>query len=212
MHGPGRHTPPRCGSPCGHFGVDVSIPLRCGGRWRSGLAGEAELNAARTSNVGVGLMLTGPVWVPAAGTTGAEAVAADCVKPTGVQRIVFSARKYPNVRRHYRARFGAAGPAAWWSTVAGRMPDANERCATSRRVRASTATSTPQRSAGAAGRGSRVAATRAAGRPMCATCPAPRTDHTARPSETDSNHSATAPASATCSADSLLRGEPLLRG
>src|SRR5918999_1841241 len=36
------------------------------------------------------------------GDTGAEAGAAECVRPTGLQRIVFSAQKYPNVRRHFR--------------------------------------------------------------------------------------------------------------
>jgi hypothetical protein len=37
-----------------------------------------------------------------AGTTGAEVDATQCVRPTGVKRIEFSARKYPNVRRHFR--------------------------------------------------------------------------------------------------------------
>jgi hypothetical protein len=147
------------------------------------------------------LILTGLAWVPAGATT----------RPTRPRRSACgraACSASPSARASTRtcgatsgARCGAAGLAAWWSTVAGRMPDANERCGTSRRVRVSTATSTRQRSAGAADRGWSVAATRAAGRPMCATCPAPRTDRTARRSETDSNASATALASATCSAD-----------
>jgi hypothetical protein len=51
--------------------------------------------------ISVVLVLAGLVWVPA-GTTGADARAAKCMRPSGVQRIVFSARKYPNVRRHFR--------------------------------------------------------------------------------------------------------------
>jgi hypothetical protein len=162
----------------------------------------------RTRIIAAALILAGLVWVPA-GSTATDAGTAECVTPSGVQRIVFSAQKFPNVRRHFGARFGAAGPAGWSSIVEGRTRDANECCAISRRVRVSTATSTPQRLAGGAGRGWSVVATRAAGRPMCATCPALRTDHTARRSETDSNTSATAPAFATCSADSLLRGAAL---
>jgi hypothetical protein len=34
--------------------------------------------------------------------TEAEVGAASCVKPGAVQRLVFSAAKYPNVRRHFR--------------------------------------------------------------------------------------------------------------
>ena len=49
--------------------------------------------------------LAGLVWVPL-GTTGANAGpdtgAAACVKPSTVQRLVFSAQKYPNIRRHFR--------------------------------------------------------------------------------------------------------------
>jgi hypothetical protein len=89
------------------------------------------------------------------------------------------------------------------------MPAATECCGISRRVRVSTATSIPQRLAGGAARGWSVGETRAAGRPMCATCPALRTDRTARRSETDSTPSATAPALATCSADSLFRAAPV---
>jgi hypothetical protein len=59
--------------------------------------------------IAVGLVLAGLVWVPA-GTTGAEAGAAECVRPTGVQRIEFSARKYPNVRRHFRGALRRGWP------------------------------------------------------------------------------------------------------
>jgi hypothetical protein len=86
-----------------------------------------------------------------------------------------------------REQASGAGPAAWWSIVEGRMPDANECYGISRHARVSIGTSTPQRLAGAAGLGWSVVATRAAGRPMCATCRALRTDHTARRLETGSS-------------------------
>src|SRR5688572_9027321 len=56
----------------------------------------------RTPIAAAALMLIGPVWVPAA-TTATDAGPAECVRPSGVQRIVFSAQKFPNVRRHFRA-------------------------------------------------------------------------------------------------------------
>jgi hypothetical protein len=68
------------------------------------------VNPARTSLVAVGLVVAGLVWVPAAGSTQAELGAAECVRPTGVQRIVFSARKYPNVRRHFRGALRRGWP------------------------------------------------------------------------------------------------------
>jgi hypothetical protein len=55
----------------------------------------------RTPIITAALILTGLVWVPAA-TTATDAGPAECVKPSGVQRIVFSAQKFPNVRRHFR--------------------------------------------------------------------------------------------------------------
>jgi hypothetical protein len=88
------------------------------------------------------------------------------------------------------------------------MPAASEHCATSRYARGSTGTSTRQRWGEGAARGLSVVATRAAGRPTCATCRALRTDHTARRSETDLNVSATAPDSATYSVDQVC-GAPL---
>ena len=63
----------------------------------------------RKAIIAVGLMLAGGVCVPA-GTTGAGADAAGCVRPTGVQRIVFSAREYPNVRRHFRGALRRGWP------------------------------------------------------------------------------------------------------
>jgi hypothetical protein len=51
--------------------------------------------------IAFGLILAALVWTPAQ-DTGAGAGRADCVRPSGVQRIVFSARKYPNVRRRFR--------------------------------------------------------------------------------------------------------------
>jgi long-subunit acyl-CoA synthetase (AMP-forming) len=63
----------------------------------------------RAPMIAVGLVLAGLVWVPT-GTTEAEAGAAECVRPTGVQRIVFSAQKYPNVRRHFRGALRRGWP------------------------------------------------------------------------------------------------------
>lgn len=34
--------------------------------------------------------------------TSAVPAGAACERPTGVQRLVFSAAKYPNIRRHFR--------------------------------------------------------------------------------------------------------------
>jgi len=56
-----------------------------------------------------GMALAGLTSVPAR-TTGADAGAAECVRPTGVQRIVFSAREYPNVRRHFRGALRRGWP------------------------------------------------------------------------------------------------------
>jgi hypothetical protein len=72
-----------------------------GARGRTNGAEPTDLNAVRTPIIAVSLVLAGLVWVPA-GTTGAETGAAECVRPTGMQRIEFSASKYPNVRRHFR--------------------------------------------------------------------------------------------------------------
>jgi hypothetical protein len=44
------------------------------------------------------------------GDTGAEAGAAGCVRPTSLQRIVFSAEEYPNVRRHFRGALRRGWP------------------------------------------------------------------------------------------------------
>jgi hypothetical protein len=124
---------------------------------------------------------------------------------------VFSAREYPNVRRHFRGALRRGWP---------RRLVLNRRGADARRERAlrdvptregSIATSTPQPLAAAAGPGWSVVATRAAGRPTCAMCPAPRTDRTARRSEADSSVSATGPAFAMCSADSASYPLPTTR-
>jgi hypothetical protein len=53
----------------------------------------------RTRIIAAALILNGLLWVPA-GTPATDAGTADCVRPSGVQRIVFSAQKFPNVRRH----------------------------------------------------------------------------------------------------------------
>jgi hypothetical protein len=59
--------------------------------------------------IGVGLVLAGLIWVPA-GITGTDAGAAECVRPSGVERIVFSAEAYPNVRRHSRGALRRGWP------------------------------------------------------------------------------------------------------
>ena len=63
----------------------------------------------RTPITAAALMLIGLVWVPAA-TTATHAGPAECVRPSGVQRIAFSARKYPNVRRHFRGALRRGWP------------------------------------------------------------------------------------------------------
>jgi Deoxyribonuclease NucA/NucB len=42
--------------------------------------------------------------------SGTASVPATCLLPAGVQRIVFSARRYPNVRRHFRAALRRGEP------------------------------------------------------------------------------------------------------
>jgi long-subunit acyl-CoA synthetase (AMP-forming) len=106
----------------------------------------------RAAIIAFALILTGLVWVPA-GTTAPDAGTAECVGPSGMQRIVFSAQKFPNVRRHFRGALRRGWPRRLVVIVEGRTPDANERCAISRPVKVSTATSTPQRLAGATGQG-----------------------------------------------------------
>ena len=56
------------------------------------------------------LMLTGLVWVPPGANTATDARLAECVRPSGVQRIAFSGRKYPNVRRHLRGALRRGWP------------------------------------------------------------------------------------------------------
>jgi hypothetical protein len=158
--------------------------------------------AMRTPIIAAALILTGLVWVPAP-TIATDAGPAECVRPSGVQRIMFSPQKSPNVRRHFRGAVRRGWP---------RRLVVNRRGADGRRERVlqdiptrgvSIVTSTPQRLAGGAGPGWSAVATRAAGRPTCATCRALGTDLTAQRLETGSNPSATAPAFATCSADSM---------
>jgi hypothetical protein len=55
----------------------------------------------RTPIIAAALILTGLLWVPAA-TTATDAGPAECMRRSEVQRIVFSAQKFPNVRRHFR--------------------------------------------------------------------------------------------------------------
>jgi hypothetical protein len=63
----------------------------------------------RTPIIAAALMLIGLVWVPAA-TTATDAGPAECARPSGVQRIVFSAQKFPNVRRHFRGALRRGWP------------------------------------------------------------------------------------------------------
>jgi hypothetical protein len=55
----------------------------------------------RTPIIAAALILTGLDWVPAA-TTAGDTGPAECVRPSAVRRTVFSAQKFPNVRRHFR--------------------------------------------------------------------------------------------------------------
>jgi hypothetical protein len=63
----------------------------------------------RTRITAAALILAGLAWMPA-GTTAPAAGPAECVRPSGVQRIAFSARKYPNVRRHFRGALRRGWP------------------------------------------------------------------------------------------------------
>ena len=63
----------------------------------------------RTPIIAAVLVLTGLVWLPD-GTTATDSGSAECVKPSGVQRIVFSAQKFPNVLRHFRGAAGRGWP------------------------------------------------------------------------------------------------------
>jgi hypothetical protein len=63
----------------------------------------------RTRIIATTLILAGFVWVPA-GTTSTDAGAAECVRASGLQRIVFSAHKFPNVRRHFRGALRRGWP------------------------------------------------------------------------------------------------------
>jgi hypothetical protein len=62
----------------------------------------------RTPIIAAALILTGLVWLPAA-TTAADAGPAECVRPSGVQRIMFSTQKFP-VRRHVRGALRRGWP------------------------------------------------------------------------------------------------------
>src|SRR5918992_1915033 len=59
--------------------------------------------------IAAALMLIGLVLVPTA-TTATDAGPAECVRPSGVQRFVFSAQKFPNVRRHLRGALRRGWP------------------------------------------------------------------------------------------------------
>ena len=158
--------------------------------------------AMRIRIIAAGLILLGFGWVPA-GTSATDVRSAQCVRPSGAQGIAFSGRKFLNVRRHFRGAVRRGWP---------RRLVVNRRGADARRERVLRDIPTregfdrdeyPPRLAEGVAQGWSVVTTRAAGRPTCATCPALRTAHTARRSETDSSSSATAPAFATCSADSF---------
>ena len=42
------------------------------------------------------------LWPAATSATAPGLAASQCVRPAGVQRLVFSATEYPNIRRHFR--------------------------------------------------------------------------------------------------------------
>jgi hypothetical protein len=56
----------------------------------------------RKTLTALALVFIGVASVPAADTAAETLGAGECVRPTGVQRIVFSAEEYPTVRRHFR--------------------------------------------------------------------------------------------------------------
>src|ERR671914_637704 len=102
--------------------------------------------------IAAALILAALVWLPA-GTTATDAGQAGCVRPSAVQRIVFSAKKYQNGHRHSRGARRRGWP---------RRLVVNRRGADARRERALRDIPTregfdrdepPQRSAGGAGRG-----------------------------------------------------------
>ena len=64
----------------------------------------------RTRITAAALTLTGLVWMPAGANTPTDARLAECVRPSGVQRIAFSAREYPTVRRHFRGALRRGWP------------------------------------------------------------------------------------------------------
>jgi hypothetical protein len=124
---------------------------------------------------------------------------ADCTKPRGVKRIVFSKTKYPSIRKHFRIALRNGWP---------RRLVLNRSGADARRDRLLEDIPTkdgydrdeyPPAVGRGKGPGSSADATRAAGRPTSATCPARRTDRTAPCSATRSRPSATARDSGTCS-------------
>ncbi len=55
----------------------------------------------------LGVCATGPAATP---TETAAATGRSCAKPGGVQRLVFSASDYPNIRRHFRRALGRGWP------------------------------------------------------------------------------------------------------
>ena len=154
-------------------------------------------------------LLAVAVWPAATTATAPGHVAAQCVGPAGVQRVVFSAAEYPNIRRHFRRAVLRRGwPRRLVLNRRGADAGASDCCATFRRARASIATSTRRRSAADVVRAWSAVASRAAGRRTCGTCPARRTACTARRSARSSSRSATARDSATCFAS---RAPPLSR-
>jgi hypothetical protein len=48
----------------------------------------------------------------------------ECVRPDGVQRVIFSAAEYPNIRRHFRRAVARRG---WPLRLVVNRPDADER-------------------------------------------------------------------------------------
>lgn len=63
----------------------------------------------RAQTAAVGLLLAGAVSLPS-GSSGADSDTGQCVRPSELQRIVFSASKYPNVRRHFRGALRRGWP------------------------------------------------------------------------------------------------------
>jgi len=139
-----------------------------------------------------------------------DGAARECVRPDGVQRLLFSATEYPNIRRHFRRAVARRG---WPLRLV-----VNRRGADERRERLLRDVPIrddfdrdeyPPAVGRGRGRAWSAGAIRAAGSQTYGTSPVRRIGPTARRSARSSSGSATAPGSATYSASSAGRRDPV---